>query len=456
MMSYANWYVRAVTWLDPGRAENVLLNAFNEPEYEGESGWALVRLAANQKPESQWAQKGPDYRIVWEARSGQRPSGFNEDQRQRYAVVIKNRIHTLLDERARDGEPDKYNNRLKGLAAMLATLDGRNSAELVLNILALPGEWDGSTRIDALEKLLLRGAELPVEATLKVINPIIKNAFTWGVYNEQNAFLLKRCLCLLPFVDQPSVGIDHLRQVVAEAKFGGFQLREVMTALGQSRYEGALRLLLDFAAANANGFQSFAAEWIDALAALNTSESKRILLSFVDPEIEQIGFEAPFEFYHWYLLASRIADMARSEPTVKERVLRICDVQLPFKRRFLLSKIIARLGTQDALLAGLNLIADGANPPVPHDLMEAIEAAFLKRQRYGDTGSAYTLVPQASNEIRTRLFKMVLNDEARRQSASALLGKIEAWRIAYGKPSTEPRHPAFDSGVPWPPIDMRR
>ena len=107
MMSYANWYVRAVTWLDAGRAENVLLNAFNEPEYEGESGWALVRLAANTKPESQWAQKGPDYRIGWEARSGQRPSGFNEDQRQRYAVVIKNRIYTLLDERARDVEPDK-------------------------------------------------------------------------------------------------------------------------------------------------------------------------------------------------------------------------------------------------------------------------------------------------------------------------------------------------------------
>jgi hypothetical protein len=43
MMSYANWYVQAVTWLDAGKAENVLLGAFNEPEYEGESGWALVR-----------------------------------------------------------------------------------------------------------------------------------------------------------------------------------------------------------------------------------------------------------------------------------------------------------------------------------------------------------------------------------------------------------------------------
>jgi hypothetical protein len=290
---------------------------------------------------------------------------------------------------------------------------------------------------------------------LKVINPTIEKTLIWGMHTEQNSFLLKRCLCLLPFVNQPSVGIDRLRQVVAEAKFGGFQLREVVTALGQSRYEEALRLLLEFAAANANGFQSFATEWIEALAALNTPESKRTLLSFVDPGIEEIGFGAPFEHYHWDLLASRIADMAYSEPTIKEGMFRLCDAQLFPKRRFLLSKVIARLGTRDALLAGLNLIGDGANPPVPYDLMKAIETAFLERQRYGNTGSTYTLVPRDSNEIRTRLFEMVLKDEARKRSASALLGKIEAWRLEYGKPSTEPRHPAFDSGVPWPPIEVR-
>jgi hypothetical protein len=214
------------------------------------------------------------------------------------------------------------------------------------------------------------------------------------VYNEQNSFLLKRCLCLLPFVDQPSVGIDRLRQVVAEAKFSGFQLREIVTALGQSRYEGALRLLLDFAAANAIGFQSFASEWIGALTALNTPESKRILLSFVDPGIEEIGFEAPFELYHWDLLASHIADMARSEPTIKESVLRICDVQLSLKRRFLLSKVIARLGTRDALLAGLNLIADGANPPVPYDLIKRSKRLFWSGSDMATLGPPIHLCPE--------------------------------------------------------------
>lgn len=187
MMSYANWYVRAATCLDPGRAENVLLNSFNEPEYESESGWALVCLAGK-NAERRWVPKGPDYRIVWEARSGHRESGFNEDQRQRYAIVIKNRVLTLLDERTKDDEPDKYNNRLKGLATMVATLDGRNSADLVMNVLALPGEWDGWTRVEALEELLFSGEELPVEATLKVINPTVEKTMIWGCITNKTLF----------------------------------------------------------------------------------------------------------------------------------------------------------------------------------------------------------------------------------------------------------------------------
>ena len=47
---------------------------------------------------------------------------------------------------------------------------------------------------------------------------------------------------------------------------------------------------------------------------------------------------------------------------------------------------------------------------------------------------------------------MILNDKSRGRSAFTLLGQIEVWRLEYGKPSNEPRHPAFDSGEAWPPF----
>ena len=45
---------------------------------------------------------------------------------------------------------------------------------------------------------------------------------------------------------------------------------------------------------------------------------------------------------------------------------------------------------------------------------------------------------------------MALNDNRRKRSALVLLSQIEVWRLEHGRPSDEPRHPAFDSGEPWP------
>ncbi len=172
----------------------------------------------------------------------------------------------------------------------------------------------------------------------------------------------------------------------------------------------------------------------------------------MDPDIEQLGVEQHFEHHHRERLASWIVDIARADTTVRDRLYLLCARHLSLSMRFLLADVVARLGTPDALVAGLDLIQDQASPRIPYQLARGLESAFLMQRPYGDTGHVYTLEPQSANVIRSRLFEMVLNDDNRRHSALALLGDIEVWRLEYGRPSSEPRHPAFDSGVPWPPI----
>jgi hypothetical protein len=166
-------------------------------------------------------------------------------------------------------------------------------------------------------------------------------------------------------------------------------------------------------------------------------------------------FEVNAETHPGKLLASYIANVARAEPTIQQRVFRLCESQLSPTKRTLLLKVIAQLGTVDAVIAGLNFIDVAANQPVPHDLWKAIETVFLERRPYGNTGNSYTLVFRSSsetNEIRAKLFEMALRENNRSQSAFILLGQIEVWRLEHGRLSAEPRHPAFDSGELWPPI----
>lgn len=452
VMAWSSWHVRALKWLDPRGAEEVLLVVLCEPEYESDAATALVQLARTQKPEGRLGFKAPDYRVLWEARAGRRASGFDEHRRQRYAITIKQRISTIMEERSRSAEPDSFNGRLKALARTLAVLDGRESAQFVMEILALPGKWDEWTRTEALEALLFSGAQLGAATALSVLNPTIDHVRTRILHDQQAVYLLRRCLCLLPFLDPPSLGIARIREVVAATQFPRYELREVIPALGHSRCNDALDFLLELTTAGRNALRGIAGDWIDAVAALDTPESKRVLLNFVDPDIEQLGVEKHFEHHDSERLASWIVDIARADTTVRDRLYLLCARQLSPSMRFLLADVVARLGTPDALVAGLELIQDHAHPRIPFQLARGLESIFLMRRPYGDTGHVHTLEPRSANQIRSRLFEMVLNDPNRRHSALALLGQIEVWRLKYGRPSSEPRHPAFDSGVPWPPI----
>lgn len=308
-------------------------------------------------------------------------------------------------------------------------------------------------RVEVLEALLLSGAPLPTEATLNILNPEIEHIRAQGVYDSNSAWSLVRCLGLLPFVQEPAIGIERIRQVISETPLWDSALRDLFGALGSSRCREALDLLTQLAGPDGSRMPEAFEEWIDAVATLSGPESTRILLSFIDSEVE--GFDIPTDTARHgegEVVVSRIVDLARLDPKVMQRIVRWCDASLPPARRLLLTKVINRLGTVEAVLAGLNLIDESSTPSVPYELRAALENVFLERRPSGTTGSSYTLEPRSSNEIRAKLFEMAFADVRRKQSASALLEQIEVWRLEYGRPSGEPRHPGFDSRQPWPPI----
>jgi hypothetical protein len=240
--------------------------------------------------------------------------------------------------------------------------------------------------------------------------------------------------------------------VLAATILHGFELRDLIPALGQGHCNDALGLLLDIGRRNATALQGAAVDWINAIASFSTGQAKQMLLSFVAPDISSSGIQHRFEHHEVHELASRIADMARVESTVRERLFSLCAANLNPERRHLLAEIMAVLGTQDALIAGLHLIRDEATPPVPFEIVRALEPLFLEQRPYGESAHTFTLEPRDADAIRRQLFEMLLSDPIRQRSAWSLLGQIELWRIEYGRPSNEPRHPHFDSGLPWPPV----
>jgi hypothetical protein len=437
-MSYSSWHIAAMLELDPVGAEPVLIELLSEPEYGGDAAGAMARDFLP-KPERTWDTTFR-YELMWAAREGRLPPPKNNDTRLRYAAALGAEIKRRL-------EQSEEAQGIKTLANALAAIDGPASMPLVLQVLALPGQWDEGTRVDIVERLLTSGAAVPVAAATFIVDSILARTEKYGM-QDSDKYLLRRALSACAFVDDPTKGIAKTREVLGKKRLWGHELRETVTALGESRCDDAVDLLLEMAA-DQQIFEQCEDNFFNAFAALDTARARDILIGFVDAANAKLAL--PRRPHREDILVARITELARRDPKIAAYLRDLCERDLPDLNRHILSKVMNWLGTSEALTANLNIINDAKPSPVPQGVRDQLEGAFVERRPYGDSPNVFTQHARASNDLRTRLFKMATSDEKRRKGAFGMLGQIEEWRLDHGRPTGEPRHPDLASDQPWPP-----
>ena len=442
-MSCAGSHIAAVMQLDPAGAEQVLIDLLPEPEYFSAATDAMAHDFVPQ-PEHSFAWKFR-YDLMWAARESRSPPPGDDQRRTRFVAALNAEIKRLR-EHSKNGNPAAG---LKVLAKALAVIDGRGSAAAVLDIIAMPGQWDEGTCLNAAECLLMAGIILPATTAFALVDSVCKRTEKW--VQDSDRYLLRRVLALCPFVDDPVAGIAKVRDMLSKRRLPGYELRELITALGESRSDTAIDLLYELAC-DAQTFQQCENDFINAVAALDTPRAREFLLGFVDPDIRTTALTR--RLHREDVVVARLAELAQQKPETAARLQELCERDLPEINRHVLSKVMGWFGTPEALIANLNLIDDAKPSAVPRGVWDQLKNAFVERQPYGQNSNAFTLHARASNELRTRLFRMALEDSKRGKSAFRLLGQIEVWRLEHGRPTDEPRHPNLASGQSWPPKEL--
>jgi hypothetical protein len=469
VMSWTSWYVQAMIHLASDAARNLLIRLLTAPDYEHDAAWGLFQLALRERPSPllrarAWPMRSKNFSLIWRAREGEGESIFVEPQRTELSAVLRRHIETLVAERAADPLPAGLNGRLKQLAIVLAELDGQVSAELVLEILSYPQIepsrprihrtsaqsvylYDAWPRIHGLEALLMQGAVLPSEKTWEIVEPIIEHvrAHRW---NSQELSLISHAVGLVLFTDDPSASIQRVRRLIEE-KLLSMEGTEALTkALGHSRCPDAVGLLQELASDSVR-VQYLGNDWVDAVAHFDSQEARNLLLSFIDPALPTLSNE--LIRHHDGRLVRRLVELAQRDATVQRRMFDLAKEKIPTSHAIVLGKVLANLGTTDALLASLQLLRDDGAGGASYELQKNFEEAFVEHRPYPGSSNAVTMVPRSSNAIRSRLMEMVQNDPLRRKSAFALLNEIEKWRMWHGRPDGEPRSPKMEAGFLWPP-----
>jgi hypothetical protein len=457
-MSWTPWHVEALVRLGHGQSETILLDLLREPEYEVDAAWALQIIAKNTPPGPNAimaARHGHQARDFRKVRSGSDEfrSAFIEELRVKYAKAIRDRILTLLEEnRSGDGENLPFHYRLKEIAKVLAAIDPQNSADLIMKIAELPLRSDGWTRIALLESLVFAGVVLPHDRVVAVLEPVLAEFRAHGIYNN-NATLLTRMLSLLPFVDEPKRGVASIRDILAEFRVPWYDNRDLLFSLAQCADDSGLALLADVARLDGNAFQHIAKDWLDAVASCPLPSAKAIIMGFVDSEAYHPLVDRTLPDYAINAVAGHLTTLARTDSILAERILALTTQPMSAQQRAILENVLAWLGSEASLLAGLNLMDDALPQSIPYDVFRAIEDVFLEKRPHGNNSQSYVRVPRAANEIKIRLFDMAKHDPRRTRSAYRLLAQIEEWRLEYGRPPSEARHPTYESRDSWPPIE---
>jgi hypothetical protein len=451
-VGYGFLYLEAVTTVDPTEADGVVVDLIRSQQYEHVLSQRLPFLARKKEGQPGFGTNRMDFKKIWKARAGEPDDTFVEERRSRFADAILEQIERIKV--AREAATDKrvFDYRLKILGGALAALDARRSAKLVLELMELPGRWDGWTRVGALENLLVSGVSLRLEEVLRILEPTMQDLRPHGIFSDdQSRWLFARYLCVMAFVEPPAAGIAKIREFVSNLKFPTYDLGTVVAALGASRCDDAINVLMEFAGPDGKGVDALGESWIEAIGALEGTRSSEILLSFVDPSAKLFNRDFIPDHRYGDLLARLLAERGAKDKALTSRLVELANGDLPNTKRMLLARVFGQFTGEDDRVQGLCILRDDGSG-VPYELVRSMENAFLERRPYGPSGSAYTLSPLGCNAVRKRLFEMVIGDPHRKQSAFALLGQIEVWRLEHGHPADEPRHPVIESDISWPPL----
>jgi hypothetical protein len=457
-MQLTGWqqvHVRAFLMLDAPDADEALIALLNVDQYVLYAARALLELAQIE-PEIPKPFLRESFRQIWLARKGRRALRFEESKRQKYAGVLRSCLEQRLVQVRATNRPQDHARLLHELAAILAILDGAASAPLICDCAAIADRWGGWLRAETLRQVLFSGGTVPFETAHAIIESVLALMTPQRYFqDDQGRGLVTSLLCLLPYTDQPERGIELIRQVLAEGRLYGYHLRGLVTALGHSRAPGALALLTEFAGPGTSTFSTVATEWIEAVGNFGGRDGATTRLAFIETGCTAQNRVLPHDHHLFELAANRIATLAQTDDELHSKILALVNVPGPPERDFVIIKTVAALSSLDAMLTTLNLAIEDRSHRWPYYVLEEAfqELCLIKRRTPPDSNS-YTLEPTPAVELRRRLLEIATAGDRRSRNAFSLLGQIDVWRLEHGKPPREPRHPAIESGVQWPALEL--
>ncbi|ACT51602.1 NACHT domain-containing protein [Methylovorus glucosotrophus] len=292
-------------------------------------------------------------------------------------------------------------------------------------------------RASLLLSQILSGEDIDIKLVVDGISEIFEAAKneTW-ILTESNAYQLRAWLRLLPFAktikEIPAI-IDSMPTAQRDPSI----LEEMLGCLGHSPSEDAEDVIFTLAERNPQLYETY--QWRAVVLRLGTASTARRI---IDLAVRGVLDGKSNEWRHW---APELGNMISEFSEVRASVYALLKDELTSEQLVLLASFVAEAPDEEGVLMLVDFEIKTGRSLIG---LKGIENVVTKHVPLDGWEGAYNVVPVPAIQLRRKLLARV--GGGKNDPAARCLNLIDMLRDDYGAPQSEPRHPDFASGRPWP------
>lgn len=341
-------------------------------------------------------------------------------------------------------QPSPHSNDFWAMCNCLARTPSREGEKILLSTLSR-SDAKLYPYMGTAQAVIAQGGKLPKESLAAIKN--IWAATTSATWIDENMqYQLSNLMTLHFFVDPIECGLEQFNSLLPEW-LNKVRMWTVVDALVGVPTKEALEVLAGLLT-NDQMNPDLEDRVIQTITASPLPESAEVLLQMIESGALEIYARSMFHVYR--SAEPSFAREIRSNPKFRERVVTAMQARTDARAEALVCSLFGSLDNPEAIQLVYRYLNEEAYPKGGHHTADVLLRRFSFKKPGEQGADWYDILPKADNELRRNLFRFTIDNGTFHRRARSILLTLEDNRLEGDRPADEPRHPAIETGSPWP------
>lgn len=299
--------------------------------------------------------------------------------------------------------------------------------------------------LDIAQMLISQGGTLP-SGSLNVIRSLWQHGILKEWRDDQARYFISRLVALHFFVEPAEAGLAQLKELLPEW-LNKSPLWNIIDEIEKIPTHEALAILVELLH-QCDSQLEHEERILRAICTNPASETANALLHLI--EAGTFSKNSRKMYFLENSIAPRLKQAAVNDADFMQRLLAVLEAKGEATPEAFVCAVLGGMDDHKARMLICRYLDEQAYPQDGQSIVHVLLGLFRREVPIEPGSNCYKVHPQANQHLRRHLFNLASQQGPSQNRARALLLTLEQNRMESGRHSDENRHPAIETGNPWP------